>query len=165
MGCSRRSSINSGCTRADRRVLPVGIAHTVVPDLGLTIVVWHGDVTEDDSVNHLLQLAEDPSWPPGLLHLTDMRTVGKVTLPDPELLALLFDGSHWRDEELEKVVIVAAELFRSTTVEDAAAALGMHATIFGDVASACAHLRIDATPVVGALDQLRSEIEQRTRRQ
>jgi hypothetical protein len=77
---------------------------------------------------------------------------------------LLFDGSHWRDEDLEKVVIVAAELLRSTTVEDAAAALGMNATVFGDVASACAHLRIDATPMVGALDELRSEIEERTRR-
>jgi hypothetical protein len=142
----------------------MGIAHTVVPDLGLTIVVWHGDVSEDDSINHLVHLAEDPHWPPGLLHLTDMRTVGNVTLPDPELLELLFDGSHWRDEDLEKVVIVAAELLRSTTVEDAAAALGMNATVFGDVASACAHLRIDATPMVGALDELRSEIEERTRR-
>jgi hypothetical protein len=143
----------------------MGIAHTVVPDLGLTIVVWHGDVTEDDSVNHLVHLAEDPHWPPGLLHLTDMRTVGNVTLPDPELLELLFDGSHWRDEDLEKVVIVAAELLRSTTVEDAATAFGMNATVFGDVASACAHLRIDATPMVGALDELRSEIEERARRQ
>jgi hypothetical protein len=143
----------------------MGIAHTVVPDLGLTIVVWHGDVTEDDSVNHLVHLAEDPQWPPGLLHLTDMRTVGNVTLPDPELLELLFDGSHWRDEDLEKVVIVAAELLRSTTIEDAAAAFGMNATVFGDVASACAHLRIDAKPMVGALDELRSEIEEHTRRQ
>ena len=143
----------------------MGIAHTVVPDLGLTIVVWHGDVTEDDSVNHLVHLAEDPHWPPGLLHLTDMRTVGNVTLPDPELLELLFDGSHWRDEDLEKVVIVAAELLRSTTIEDAAAAFGMNAMVFGDVESACAHLRIDAKSIVGVLDELRSEIEERTRRQ
>jgi hypothetical protein len=141
----------------------MGIAHAVVPDLGLTIVVWHGDVTEDDSVDHLVHLAEDPHWPPGLLHLTDMRTVGKVTLPDPELLELLFDGSHWRDEDLEKVVIVAPELLRGTTVEDAAGTFGMNATVVGDVASACAHLRIDAPPMAGTLDELRSEIEARTR--
>ena len=137
----------------------MGIAHKLVPELGLTVVVWHGDVTVEDSVNHLVRLAEEPHWPPGLLHLTDMRTVTSVTLPDPELLGLLFEGSHWRDEDLEKVVIVAAELLRGTTVKDSAAAFGMNADVVGDVTSACAHLRLDPNPIARLVDELRSEIE------
>src|SRR5215831_6159137 len=132
----------------------MGIAHLLLPDLGLTLVVWHGDVTAADSVDHLLRLAEEPAWPPGLLHLTDMRTVRSVTLPDPELLELLFEGSHWRDEDLEKAVIVSGELSRKTTVSDAASSLGMTATLFTDVESACAHLRIDGARVASLLDEL-----------
>jgi hypothetical protein len=137
----------------------MGIAHRLLPNLGLTIVMWHGAVTAKDSLNHLMRLAEEPCWPPGLLHLTDMRTVTTVTLPDPELLELLFDGSHWRDEDLDKVVIVAAELLRKSTVEDAASALGMNAHVVGDIASACAHLRIDPIPITHTLEELRSEID------
>lgn len=140
----------------------MGIAHKLVPELGLTVVVWHGDVTADDSVNHLVRLAEEQHWPPGLLHLTDMRTVKTVTLPDPELLELLFDGSHWRDEDLVKVVIVPAEMLRGTTVEDAAAGLGMNADVFGDVANACARLGIDPIPIARMVDALRAEIDDST---
>ena len=140
----------------------MAIAHALLPDLGLTIVVWHGDVTPADSVEHLQQLAEERDWPPGLLHLTDMRTVRSVTLPDPELLELLFEGTHWRDEDLVKAVVVAAELLQNTTVQDAAAALGMTAAVFGDVASACAHLRIDAARVESVLEDLRSSVGQTT---
>jgi hypothetical protein len=143
----------------------MGIAHKLVPELGLTVVVWHGEVTAEDSVNHLVRLAEEPHWPPGLLHLTDMRTVTSVTLPDPELLGLLFEGSHWRDEDLDKVVIVAAELLRGTTVEDAAAELGMSADVFGDVGSACARLGIDPIPIARMVDGLRSEIDESTQLQ
>jgi hypothetical protein len=137
----------------------MSIAHRLLPDVGLTVVVWHEEVTAEESVEHLVRLAEDPCWPPGSLHLTDMRTVTTVTLPDPELLELLFEGSHWRDEDLEKVVIVAAELLRRTIVEDAANALGINARVVGDVASACAHLRIDPVRIAITLDELMSEIE------
>jgi hypothetical protein len=88
-----------------------------------------------------------------------MRTVTTVTLPDPELLELLFEGSHWRDEDLEKVVIIAAELLRKTTMEDAAAALGIDARVVGDVANACAHLRVDPERIARTLDELMSEIK------
>jgi hypothetical protein len=143
----------------------MGIAHKLVPDLGLTVVMWHGHITAEDSIRHLVGLAADPSWPPGLRHITDMRTAKTVTLPDPELLELLFEGSPWRDEDLEKVVIVSGELLRTTTVADAAAALGMNAVVFGDVTSACARLKVDPTTVDDILNQLRSEIEDRTRPQ
>jgi hypothetical protein len=138
----------------------MGIAHSLLPDLELTIVVWHGDVTAADSVDHLLRLAEEPDWPPGLLHLTDMRTVEQVTLPDPELLELVFEGSHWRDEDLVKVVIVSPELLQRTTVQDAATAFGMTATVVADVASACAQLGINPARVESVLDELRSRLGQ-----
>ena len=143
----------------------MGIAHRLLPDLGLTVVVWHGEVTADDSAHHLVRLADEPCWPPGSLHLTDMRTVRTVTLPDPELLELMFEGSHWRDEDLKKVVIVSAQLLPSARVQDAAVALGMNADVFGDVADACAQLRIDPVAISALLEELRSEIDGATRTQ
>jgi hypothetical protein len=137
----------------------MGIAHKLLPEFGLTVVVWHGEVTARDSLDHLARLAEDPHWPPGLLHLTDMRTATSVALPDPEILELLFEGTHWRDADLRKVVIVTDELLARTTVQDAAASLGMNASIFGDVPSACDLLRIDPETMTALLDKLKSEVD------
>jgi hypothetical protein len=132
----------------------MAIAHRLIPELGLSIVVWHAEVTADDSVDHLVRLAEEPSWPPGVLHLIDMRTVTSMTMPDPELLELLFEGSPWRYEDLDKVVIVAAESLQQTMVQDAVANFGMNVHLFVDVASACTHLRIDPLLISDTLEKL-----------
>jgi hypothetical protein len=137
----------------------MGIAYRIYPDIGFTVVVWHGPVSVEDTVDHLVRLAADAQWPPGLRHLTDLRTVTSVALPDPELLDVLFEGSHWRDEDLEKVVVVAAELLQRTTVQDAAASLGMNAKPFGDLDAACAHLGVDAGIVRATIGDLRAEVE------
>src|SRR5262245_36114256 len=100
----------------------VGIAYRIEPTLGLPVVVGHGRVTEQDSVDHLVQLAADAHWPPGRLHLTDVRTVTSVASHASELLRLLLEESTLLD--LENVVIVDAALLSGTTVLDAAASLG-----------------------------------------
>ena len=135
----------------------MGILHRVVPDLGLTVVLWYDAITDEESVEHLVRLAADPEWRPGLPHLTDMRTVTSVTLPDPELVELLFEGSHWRDEDFVQVVVVSPALLQTTTVQDNAASLGMNAKPFGDIAAACARLEVDPIRVSATLAELRSE--------
>jgi hypothetical protein len=139
----------------------VGIAYRIEPTLGLTVVVWHGRVTVQDSVDHLVQLAADSHWPPGQLHLTDVRTVTSVAFHASELLSLLLDESNLRD--LENVVIVDAALLAGTTVQDAAASLGLTARPFADVAEACAHLRVDPAPVELTLAELREQVRARRR--
>ena len=141
----------------------MGIAYKIEPSLGLTLVVWHGPVTLQDSVDHLVQLAGDTHWPPGRLHLTDARTVTSFELHDSGLLELLLEESNLRD--LENVVIVDAALLTGTTVQDAAASLGLAATPFAGVPEACGHLRVDPAPVDLTLTDLRAQVERAADRQ
>jgi hypothetical protein len=136
----------------------VGIAYRLDRALGFTLVVWHGDVTAQHAKDHLVQLAADREWPPGRLLLTDISTVGRVTLPDPQLLDLLLEGTDLR-EGLEKVVVVPPAFLAGNGIEKAAASLGMRARPFGELEAACEHLDIDATAVQGTIDELRQEIE------
>src|SRR5262245_16111173 len=62
-------------------LLWMGIAYRIDRALGFTLVVWHGDVTAQDAKDHLVELAADRQWPPGRLLLTDISSVGRVTLP------------------------------------------------------------------------------------
>ena len=135
----------------------MGIAYRIEPTLGLTVVVWHGPVTMKDSVDHLVHLAADTRWPPGPLHLTDVRTVTSYEVHDSELTQLLLEESNLL--ERENVVIVDAAMLADTTVEDAAASLGLTAKPFGDVAEACAHLHVDTARVESTLAELRAEVE------
>jgi hypothetical protein len=136
----------------------MGIAYRIDHVLGFTLVVWHGDVTAQDAKEHLVQLAADSQWPPGRLLLTDISTVGRVTLPDPELLELLLEGTDLR-ERLEKVVVVPPAFLRGNGIEKAAASLGMKAKPFGDLDAACDHLGVDPASVRTVTDELRREIE------
>ena len=45
----------------------MGIAYPADRDSGCTVFVWRGPVTFQHTIDHVLQLAADPHWPPGLL--------------------------------------------------------------------------------------------------
>ena len=136
----------------------MGIAYRIDRALGFTLVVWHGDVTAQHAEEHLVQLAADREWPPGRLLLTDISTVGRVTLPDPHLLDLLLEGTDLR-EGLEKVVVVPPAFLVGNGIENAAASLGLSTRPFAELDAACEHLGVNATAVRGTIDELREEIE------
>ena len=41
----------------------MGIGYRINEDLGLTVVVWDGKVTDEDCRRHFVTLAEDTRWP------------------------------------------------------------------------------------------------------
>lgn len=141
----------------------MGIAYRIDRALGFTLVVWHGDVTSSDAVDHLVQLAADRQWPPGRLILTDLTTVGRVTLPDAELLDLLLEGTDLR-ERLEKVVVVPPAFLHRDGIEKAAASLRMDARPFGNLEAACRHLGVDSTAVEQQIIELRRDIDRQAQR-
>ena len=136
----------------------VGIAERIDRDLGLTIVVWHGPVTPQETVDHLVRLGGNRYWPAGERSLTDMRTATRISLPDPELVDILIEDTDLRYVR-NKVVLLTPRLFAHARIPDAAADLGMDATPFTDLDVACDYLDVDRTRVARIIDDLRAEIE------
>jgi hypothetical protein len=59
----------------DSRLPVVSIGYRTYKTLGLSLVVWDGDVTGDEAEDHVRRLRADAGWPPGPLHLVDTTTV------------------------------------------------------------------------------------------
>ena len=138
----------------------MGIAYRADRALGCTTSVWDGSIGAADVRQHLLRLAEDREWPPGRLHLTDLTTITDATVPDAELLDLLYEGTNLA-EELEVAVVVRADFPGSTDLRFASAAREMRAASFTDLVLACAHLGIPASGAQATIRELREELERR----
>jgi hypothetical protein len=132
------------------------IAHHAVRLHSCTFEVWDGDIDEQEVRAHILRLAEDPDWPPGALNLVDLSTVGNISIPDPELVALLREGTVL-ETELNTALVVPA-LFNAEAPRYAEAAHATGVTTFGDVRSALAHLGIPPEAALGFMDQLRQSL-------
>lgn len=148
----------SPAVRSEYRAKRLGIRHDISEKFGLTVVVWDGDVSELESLDHLVRLAEDTRWPPGPRHLADLRTLGRATMPPRELVEELIAGTDLH-RTLERVVLARPTRAGSGNIPATAATFGMNATtIFSDLDAACAHLGVDAKTVSGMIDSVRAEL-------
>ena len=138
----------------------MGIAYRVDPSSGCTTSVWDGNIGPGDVQQHLLLLAADRGWPPGPLHLTDLTTITRADIPDPELLDLLYEGTNLA-EELKVAVVVHPEFLRSSGPQFTTAASEMRAMTFTDLDPACAHLGIDAAAARATISDLREALRGR----
>jgi hypothetical protein len=89
----------------------MGIGYWLNKELGLTVEVWDGDVTADDCRRHLIELAEDPLWPPGLREIIDVTTLGDLSLPDPELVNMLVEAKNLLDDIKLVLVLTPDDLY------------------------------------------------------
>jgi hypothetical protein len=136
----------------------VTIAHRAVEAHRCTFEVWDGDIDEAEVRAHLLRLANDPEWPPGLLNLVDLSTTGAISIPDPELVAVLREGTIL-ESELKTALVVRPEFMDVSTppaYEESARATGV--TTFGDLHSASAHLGIAAEVSLRLIADLRQSL-------
>lgn len=135
----------------------MGIAHRAVRAHRCTFEVWHGDIDEAEVRAHLLRLAEDSNWPPGALNLVDLTTMGKVSIPDPELVDILREGTVL-ELELKTALVVRAEFLGATPpqYENAARATGV--TAFPDLESASKHLEIPTEMSLPIMERLRASL-------
>jgi len=133
------------------------IVYRALRSLGCTISIWDGEIDERTARDHVLRLAQDSEWPPGPLHLTDLRTVRHATLPDAGLLDLLYEGTDLT-EDIRVAVIVDPGQLSSPALHFMAGTIELHALTFEDVASACAYLDLDVGSVETVLARLRHEL-------
>ncbi len=122
--------------------------------LGCTIAVWNGDITGEDALQHVFRLAEDGNWPPGSLHLADLTTVATVSIPDPELVDLLFEGTTLAADI--RIAVIVRPDFVSTVDTRYDTSMGtMNAATFTDLTAACDYLRLDSRDVAAVIEALR----------
>lgn len=133
------------------------IAHVALEAHRCTFEVWDGDIDETEVRAHLRRLAEDVHWPPGLLNLVDLTTVGKISIPDPDLVAVLREGTVL-EHELRTALVVPAEFMTAPQphFEEAASATGV--TSFTTVHAASMHLGIPVETSLPILEQLRQSL-------
>jgi len=133
------------------------IVHEAVPAYGCTFEVWDGDIDEAEVRAHLLRLAEDVHWPPGLLNLVDLTTMGKVSIPDPDLVALLREGTVL-ERELRTALVVRGEFIADTgsQFDEAASATGV--TTFATLSAASLHLGISPAISLPIIERLRQAL-------
>lgn len=122
--------------------------------LGCTIAVWDGDITGDDALQHVFRIAEDRDWPPGSLHLADLTTVGTVSIPDPELVELLFEGTTLA-ADIRIAVIVRPDFVSAADARYETSMGTMHATTFTELDAACVYLGLDSRDVAAVIEALR----------
>jgi hypothetical protein len=126
--------------------------------LGCTISVWDGTLTTEDMQQQLIRLASDPDWPPGPRHLVDGTTLGRVVVPDPSLLDLLYEGADLV-AKMRIAVVVRPEFLDEVSARYHTATEALHAATFTDLDAACDYLDLDATAVHSVIDQLRQRLQ------
>jgi hypothetical protein len=119
--------------------------------------MWHGILTSEDMRQQLLRLASDPDWPPGPSHLIDGTTLETVVIPDPELIALLYEG-HNRVKKTRLALVVSPEFFETERLAYQAASDVFDAATFTDLERACTFLDLTPGLIRPLLDELRDQL-------
>jgi hypothetical protein len=119
--------------------------------LGLTVVVWDGDVLTGQANAHLVRLAEDLWWPPGALHLLDVTTAASVAVHDPGLVRLLVEPHP----PFDMAIVAHDDDLSAQAFSRAAREIGANVTIHDTVRSACAWLEVDPIATQSMVNAIR----------
>jgi hypothetical protein len=125
--------------------------------LGCTVVVWDGDFSSRDMQQQLRRMAGDPDWPPGPRHLIDGTTIGTITLPEPDLLELLYAGTNLVGK-MRIAAILQSDFVDAAGVPYATATHEFHVATFADVNAASDYLGLDSFGVQRVIDELRQQL-------
>ena len=132
----------------------MGICYRLNADLGLTVEVWDGDVTAEDCRRHLIELAEDPLWPPGAREIIDVTTLGDLSLPDPELVDMLVEARNLLDDIRLVLVVTPDDLYPERKARWAAVR-AVPLMSFTDLDRASEFLQVDPATVRAMVDEAR----------
>ena len=135
----------------------MGIVHLAVASHQCTFEIWDGDIDQSEVHAHLFRLAEDAAWPPGALNLVDLSTVGTISIPDPELIALLREGTVL-ENEFKTALVVRSEFLDPSAPQYDEAARATGATAFAEIRSASEHLGIPLQVSLNFMERLRQSL-------
>jgi hypothetical protein len=139
----------------------VTIGYRIYKTLGLTLVVWDGDISGDEAEDQVRTLRADPDWPPGPLHLLDTTTVTSAPLVANTKLAEMLN--EIAESKLIRFAVIASgdNAAQATQFQAEATTLGVsQVIIFNDISAACSWLGIDLAATRTTLADLRRELRQ-----
>ena len=143
-----------------RYVRGVTIGYRIYKTLGLTLVVWDGDISGDQAEDHVRTLRIDRDWPPGPLHLLDTTSVtSPPAMANSKLVEML---SEITEGKLIRFAVVSTDaLGQATKFQAEATAAGVNQVIvFNDLTGACSWLGIDLKATQTTLEDLRRELRE-----
>jgi hypothetical protein len=123
-------------------------------------LVWDGAVTGADWRAHLEAVFDDPDWPIGPRHLTDLRTadISTITAADREDIVAMY-APHLEKLRGMKSAAVAGDNFgRSSEFESHNEPPGLSLIVFNDLLNACTWLGIDKATAQATITELRLEL-------
>jgi len=139
----------------------MGVAFLTDADEGLTVTVWHGDVSAREWRAQVETLVQSRDWQFGPRFLSDIRTAGDVSSIDDDDVNEMADRFAEAVSETPgiRVAVVAADLFDGARgFELEVERHGVQTGVFGDVGDACAWLGVDQRAAEHSIDRLRRYI-------
>jgi hypothetical protein len=137
---------------------PVGIAYRLDPDAGVTFVVLHGAVSEDDMRAHQEQLGADPGWPAGSKQLADLSTAHLPPLGTR--IAEAFEGSE-KTAGLRLAVVATEAFAHARAFERDVKEVGlteMNVIVFNQVQGACTWLGVEYDHANAVIREIREDL-------
>jgi len=136
----------------------VAIGYRLDKPLGLTLVVWDGDITGEEAEGHARRLLADPEWPPGPLHLLDATSATSVPITaDTKLVDIVAGAAKTR--QIRFALVEHHGFTQAVNFERAASDRGVSRVIvFNALIGACGWLGLDLAVIGPIIDELRRDL-------
>lgn len=145
----------------------MGIIHTCNREIGCAFELWDQTVTLDEWLESSARLAANPDWPVNGLHLTDLSTstdISTIYESDLDEVSSLFSILGDRIAGVKLAIVSESGHRKPRLFAKFVSEIGVTASVFPDVKSACNWLGIDPTAAQNILNNLRTEIRSRPKR-
>jgi hypothetical protein len=138
----------------------MGVAYRLDHALGLTVTVFDGTITGDEWRAAADEIFADPTWPPGPLNLTDLRTADASALTAADRVSVLaINASHADQLAGMKSAAVGGTNFEiAARFQREDELSGLRLVVFDDLPPACTWLGVDADVVSATIRTLREQL-------
>ena len=138
----------------------MGVGYRLDRELALTLTVFDGTVTGDEWRAAVREIFADPSWPPGRLNLTDLRTadLSAVTRSDRAEIYKINALNANKLVGMKSATVGGANFETARAFERDDRSSGLRIIPFDDLGPACAWLGVDERVVAAMIDDLRRHL-------
>jgi hypothetical protein len=140
----------------------MGVAYSLDKTLALTLTVFDGPVTGDEWRSTVRDLFADPSWPPGRLNLTDLRSadLSAITASDRAAVHAINARHAHKLVGMKSAAIGGANFEAARSFERDDRSSGLRIIPFDDLGPACVWLSVDAHAIRPMIEQLRHRLRE-----
>jgi hypothetical protein len=138
----------------------MGVGYRLDRELALTLTVFDGTVTGDEWQATVREIFADPSWPPGRLNLTDLRTadLSAVTRSDRAEIYKMNALNANKLVGMKSATVGGANFETARAFERDDRSSGLRIIPFDDLGPACTWLGVDERVVAAMIDDLRRHL-------